>query len=222
MIEGNSQGKGPPILVPGIIGATGAFLIVIADITYNLLNGDQTGPALIVSTYFGVFLFPLWWGGIWVIYQGLKPAGLPWSLYPCLCLAILVSTTTVFGHSVYPFYATIHEAQRLATGPGLAALSNLESRFLSYTDPIYALQSVVEAVIAIWLTIPIARGKSLFPRWMALLIPIYPLGLSYLLDFLVPGFFDAIAPFIGSGFMCLIFVVVTRMLYKKKAQNDSL
>lgn len=211
----------PPILAPGILGATGAFLILVADIIYNLFNGDQPGLGLVISTYFGVFLFPLWWGGIWVIYQGLKPAGTAWSLYPCLLFAFLVSTINVFGHSVYPFYAVLHEVQRLATGPDLAMLGDLESRFLSYTNPIYALQSVVEAIVAVWLTIPIVRGKTMFPRWMAALIPIYPLGLSFLINLMIPGFFSAINPFIASGCLCLIFVIATVILTKSKGTSDA-
>lgn len=51
------------ILLPGIIGSVGAFMILIADIVYNLFDGSRLGPGLYITTYFGVFCFSLWWGG---------------------------------------------------------------------------------------------------------------------------------------------------------------
>jgi hypothetical protein len=90
--QGNRRSS---ILVPGILGALGAFLIVIADVVYNVFDGDRLGRTLYISTYFGIFLFPLWWGGIWVMHEGLRPAGRIWSFYPCLMFAVFVSTINV-------------------------------------------------------------------------------------------------------------------------------
>ena len=217
----HSQKSSPPIFALGILGAAGALLIVIADIAYNVFGGDQIGRSLYVSTYFGVFFFPLWWAGIYVLYQGLKPAGRLWSLYPCLCFAVLVSTVNVFLHSSFPYYAAIHEVQRSASDSTLASLQRLESLVQSYTNPIYTLQSIVEAIMAVWLTIPIVRGKSLFPRWMALLIPVYPLAVLYLIDVIIPGAFRVIAPYVASGSMCLIFVLSAIMVQRRDASTDT-
>jgi len=203
------------VLVPGVLGTTGALLVLAADIVYNIYGGKEVGKGLYLSTYFGVFLFPLWWGGIFVIYQGLKPAGRMWSLYPCLIFAFLVSTINVFLHSSYPYFAVIHEVQGTATSPNFEVLQRAESMMRGYVNPIYFAQSIIELILAVWLTIPIVTGKSLFPRWMAALIPIYPMAGLFLLGLLIPGLFEAGEPFIASGSMCLVFLAATKVVHNR-------
>jgi hypothetical protein len=207
------------VLISGFLGALGALLIVIADVVYNLLGGDHLGQALYVSTYFGVFLFPLWWGGIWVMYLGLKPAGTVWSLYPCLLFAAFVTTLNASLHSSYPFWAAVYDMQKLATGEPLAALQQLESEVLPYTRPVQWLQPLFEATLCVWFTIPIVRGRTLFPRAMALLIPLYPLVALHLVGLLIPSFVRAVEPYVASSFMCVVVLVSTQVVYHKAASR---
>lgn len=83
------------IKVYGVIGIIGVCFTIIADIAYNEFQGNELGGALYIS-FLMLFSFPLWWGGIWVIYQGLKPTGPMWSLIPCLVFAFYMSTVNVF------------------------------------------------------------------------------------------------------------------------------
>jgi hypothetical protein len=203
------------VLVPGVLGTIGALLILAADIVYNIYGGKEVGKGLYISTYFGVFLFPLWWEGIFVIYQGLKPAGRMWSLYPCLIFAFLVSTVNVLLHSSYPYFAVMHEVQGTATSSTFEVLQRAESMMRGYVKPIYFAQSIIELIIAVWITIPILTGKSLFPRWMAVLIPIYPMAGLFLLGLLIPDLFKAGEPFIASGSMCLVFLAATKVVHNR-------
>jgi|GEM_PF-6528610 len=204
------------ILLPGVIGATGALLILIADIAYNLFNGSHLGSSLYISTYFGIFLFPLWWGGIWVIYKGLKPAGLLWSLFPCLLFAFTVSTVNVFYHSSYPFWAAIDDMQAISNGAMIQQLEVLKEQINKYIGAIDIMSNLLELIISVWICIPILRGKSLFPRWTALLVPIFPLVGAALVNILIPGFLETVSPYIASSFMLINFIVCTVILYKKE------
>jgi hypothetical protein len=198
-----------PLLICGVLGTLGALLILTADIVYNRLGGDRPGMGLYISTWFGIFLFPLWWAGIWVLYRGLRPAGLFWSLFPCLLFAFLVSTVNVSGHASYPFWAAIHDAGQSADQAVLLAVRQLEAQVLQYTGGLPLIQTILEILISVWIAIPILLGRTLFPRWFALFIPIFPTVAALGIGFLRPGFFEAIGPFIASGCMVIAFAGAT-------------
>ena len=198
-----------PLLVCGVLGTLGALLILIADIVYNLFGGDRLGTGLYISTWFGIFLFPLWWAGIWVLYRGLRPAGLFWSLYPCLLFAFLVSTVNVSGHASYPFWAAIGDAAQSPHQAVVLAVGQLEAQVMHYTGKLSLVQTVLEVLLSVWIAVPILRGRTLFPRWFALLIPIFPTIAALLIDLLRPGFFERIEPYIASGCMVFAFSAAT-------------
>ena len=198
-----------PLLVCGALGTLGALLILIADIVYNLFGGDRLGTGLYISTWFGIFLFPLWWAGIWVLYRGLRPAGLLWSLYPCLLFAFMVSTVNVSGHASYPFWAAIGDAAQSPHQAVVLAMDQLEAQIMHYTGKLALIQTVLEVVLSVWIAIPILRGRTLFPRWLALLIPIFPSVAALLIDVLRPGFFEMVEPYIASGSMVFAFSAAT-------------
>jgi hypothetical protein len=200
------------LLVCGTLGTLGALLILIADIVYNRFDGDQLGKGLYISTYFGVFLFPLWWAGIWVLYRGLRPAGLFWSLFPCLLFAFLVSTVNVSGHAAYPFWAAIADAGQSPQEAVVLAARQIESHAIHYTGRLALIQTILEVLLSVWIAVPILRGHTLFPRWLALLIPIFPTIVALLIDALRPGFFGVIEPYIASGCMVFAFGAATVVL----------
>jgi hypothetical protein len=197
------------LLICGVLGTLGALLILIADIVYNLFDGDQLGTGLYISTYFGIFLFPLWWAGIWVLYRGLRPAGLIWSLCPCLLFAFLVSTVNVSGHASYPFWAAIGEAGQSPHEAVVLATRQLEAQVMQYAGKLALIQTGLEIVLSVWIAIPILWGRTLFPRWLALLIPIFPSVAALLIDVLRPGLFEMVEPYIASGSMVLAFSAAT-------------
>lgn len=204
-----------PILIAGVLGTAGALLILMADIVYNLWGGDRLGPGLYLTTYFGIFLFPLWWAGIWVLYQGLRPAGVLWSFCPCILFAFLVSTVNVSGHASYPFWAAIGAAKESPHEAVILAIGRLEAQAMQYTGMLGSIQTALEGLLSVWIAVPILRGRTLFPRWLALLIPIFPMLIALLLDAWRPGFFLAVAPYVASGSMVLAFGVATAVLLRR-------
>ena len=212
------------ILIAGVLGTVGALLIVVADLVYNLWGGDRLGPGLYVTTYFGVFLFPLWWGGIWVLYRGLRPAGVFWSLCPCLLFAFMVSTVNVAGHASYPFWAAIEAASQSADDAVVLAVRQLEIQALEYAGwagGLGMVQTLLEVVISLWIAVPILRGRTLFPRWLALLIPIFPMLAAMMIDVWSPGFLPAVEPYVGSGSMVLAFGAATVLMLMNQRERAS-
>jgi hypothetical protein len=212
--ESHSLPGRTPLLVCGILGTLGALLILIADIVYNRCGGDRLGTGLYISTWFGIFFFPLWWAGIWVLYRGLRPAGLFWSLCPCLLFAFLVSTVDVSGHAAYPFWAAIDDAGKSPHEAVVLAVRQIESHAMQYTGRLALIQTVLEILLSVWIAVPILRERTLFPRWLALLIPIFPTIAALLIDALRPGFFGMIEPYIASGCMVFAFAAATVVLLR--------
>jgi hypothetical protein len=210
----NLHSRRGALLVFGVLGTVGALLILIADVVYHRFGGDELGPALYITSYFGIFLFPLWWAGIWVLYQGLRPAGISWSLLPCLLFAFLVSTVNVAGHASYPFWAAIEAASQSPDEAAVLVVRRLAIAAAEYTGGLGSIQTVLEVVISIWIAIPILRGRTLFPRWLALLIPIFPMLALLLIGVWTPRFFEAAEPFVGSGSMVFAFAAATVALLR--------
>jgi hypothetical protein len=213
----NSGPERSAVLAAGGLGTLGALLILIADVVYHHFDGDRLGPALYVTSYFGIFLFPLWWAGIWVLYQGLRPAGIAWSLLPCLLFAFLVSTVNVSGHASYPFWAAIGAASQSADEAVVLAVRQLEIQALEYAGRLGMIQTLLEVVISLWIAIPILRGRTLFPRGLALLIPVFPMLALLLIGVGIPGLFEAVEPFVGSGSMVFAFAAATAVLWRRVA-----
>jgi len=80
---------------------------------------------------------------------------------------------------------------------------------MHYTGKLALIQTVLEVVLSVWIAIPILRGRTLFPRWLALLIPIFPSVAALLIDVLRPGFFEMVEPYIASGSMVFAFSAAT-------------
>ncbi|MDP4147193.1 MAG: hypothetical protein Q8936_22410 [Bacillota bacterium] len=210
------QSLNKKVLLPGIVGSLGALIIVIVDIIYNLFNGNHLGTNLYI-TFLGLFIFPLWWGGIWVIYQGLKPAGVLWSLIPCIIFVFYTSTINVFYHSCYPFWAAINDSSGRATGETLNTIINIKATIKGYTSLINIIDSMLQLIICVWIAIPVLRGKTHFPRWIAFLIPIFPMIACLIINIFIKGFFNMVEPYIASGFICILFILCTSILHKKFA-----
>lgn len=96
----------------------------------------------------------------------------------------------------------------------------MELQIRHYTSFIESVSSILELILSIWLLIPILRGKSYFSRWVAVLFPLVPYVLSMIINIFYNGFFDVVAPYIGSGFMCIFFIACTFILYKKTTSME--
>jgi len=201
--------------ISGVIGIVGALLILISDVMYNAFGGDVFGNLLYLPTYIGVFCFPFWWGGIWVIYQGMKPAGFVWSFIPCLLFGYLVSTVNTAGHASYPYVAAFTLLKSSSNLDVVNAAILVESMTLSYTGPFLSvIQPILEVIVCVWVVIPILMGRTVFPRWVLLLVPLTPTLILLAINGVFPGILEMAGPYIGSGCMLLLFAVATGIVVK--------
>ncbi|MBN1532945.1 MAG: hypothetical protein JXA20_09805 [Spirochaetes bacterium] len=198
------------IRILGGLGILGALLILASDLMYNLGGGDRFGVNLYFTTYLGVFSFPLWWGGIWVIYRGLRQAGPVWSFLPCVLFAYLVSTVNVSGHASYPYWAAFKSLKLADNAEVVRAAEIAEMTALQYSGVLLrVIQPLLEIIVCVWMTIPIAMGKTVFPRWILVFIPIFPTLSLMALNTVIPGIFDSTGPYVGSGCMIILFSIAT-------------
>lgn len=213
--------------VAGIVGVVGTFLIWIADLAAGIQGMfgvdfwagliGRSGLRLGVAAYFGIFFFPFWLGGLWVLYQGLKPAGKWWSLVPVALLAYFLNTINAFLHSSYLYFATVATAQSTAIGDTQTMLLDILETFSGYQAPIGVIFLAVYAILTIWVAIPIFRGKTHFPCWLGLFNPLIFVLVSILLRLTAPALWEIFNILSHPSFaMMVLFGLATGYLWNKK------
>ena len=119
----------------------------------------------------GVFSTPLYLAGIWHIFEASKPGGTRWSLPPFLLLVTAFSIAP-FVHGSFFYVAeilkTVGQVDQSAQ-PVLVALATSATLWLFIAYGVLAVPALVGFV---WLTVAIARGKTLYPRWVAFANPL--------------------------------------------------
>jgi hypothetical protein len=119
----------------------------------------------------GVFSTPLYLAGIWHIFEASKPGGTRWSLPPFLLLVTAFSIAP-FVHGSFFYVAeilkTVGQVDQSAQ-PVLVALATSATLWLFVA---YGVLAVTALVGFVWLTVAIARGKTLYPRWVAFANPL--------------------------------------------------
>jgi hypothetical protein len=132
-----------------------------------------------------VFATPLYLAGIWHIFQASKPGGPRWALPPFLLLVTAFSIVP-FVHGSFFYVAEILKTVGhvdVASQPAIIALATRTALWLFIAYGVV----VVPALIGfVWLTVAIARGKTLYPRWVALTNPLLCMLVGTPLDRVLP------------------------------------
>jgi hypothetical protein len=140
---------------------------------------------LAAGALFGVFSTPLYLAGVWHIYQASKPGGIRWSLYPCLLLMTAVSIAP-FVHGSFFYVAEIVKTIDQVEGPAQATVIALAARTALWLFIAYGVLAVPGVIGFVWLTIAIARGKTLYPRWVAFANPLVCMLAGVFIDRALP------------------------------------
>jgi len=114
----------------------------------------------------GVFSTPLYLAGVWHIFLASKPGGPRWSVPPFLLLVIAMSTAP-FVHGSFFYVAEILKTIGQVDGPAQTTLIALATRTTLWLFIAYGVVAVPALIGFAWLTIAIARGKTLYARWVA-------------------------------------------------------
>ncbi|MGK0238147.1 MAG: hypothetical protein ACI92G_001611 [Candidatus Pelagisphaera sp.] len=192
------------LILTGWAGLIGAVLVGVGEFT---LQFSQQGgyeaedysffariseARLTAGHFFSVLAAPLYLLGYWHIGQmfvrgGSKKAG--WTITLLGGYAFVVGTAWLGGRI---YLALTAHALSQSNSPELSAtLTSLLAVFAEHNEPLVnALRLAMLVVSVLWIAL-ISRGKTLYPRWMAIFSPIVLLGIIFITYF-------KIAPALGA------------------------
>ena len=133
----------------------------------------------------GVFTTPLYLAGIWHIFEASRPGGTRWSLPPFLLLVTGFSIAP-FVHGSFFYVAEILKTVGRVDPPAQVALMALATRITLWLFVAYGVLVLTSLVGIAWLTTAIARGKTLYPRWVAFANPLVCIVAGALIDRVLP------------------------------------
>jgi len=230
--------KADIILALGLIGIIGALLTVISDLiligrpnsAYSFLKlgtesmRDIAHWRITFGVFIGVLVLPFQIAGLIPLYYGLKPSG---KIMP-LIVAITNAHALIMGVAFHISYAFIGSGWKLYYEMGPVKISSdIIKRFDFYWMVIVVIMLIELLFSSTIHAIIIMKGKTLYPKWMAILNPLCILLFIFPLIFIIPapigGF---IAPAYFNLSTMIFFIFSTAIIYKKmkvnEAQADSL
>jgi hypothetical protein len=161
----------------------------------------------------GVFSTPLYLAGIWHIFAASRPGGTRWSLPPFLLLVAAFSIAP-FVHGSFFYVAEILKTVADVAPSAQPALVALATRAALCLFIAYGVLAVLALVGFAWLTVAIARRRTLYPRWMALANPLVCMLGGAVIDRVLPHPFKLLLAGAGLSLGMLgFFALSTAMLW---------
>lgn len=228
--------------VAGIVAALcwtlGDALLLGARVTsdeYPILDmyGSSTGLAAQVvqsgAQFFGssperlaagaliaVLTTPLYLAGVWHIYLALKPAG-SWSSVGPLLLLTSGYAIAPFVHGSFYYIAELVKLLPLLEPAARANVLEAATRGTTVLFGTYAVLAIVTIAGFVWMIVTVARGRTLYPRWIAVANPILLMAIGSLLDRVLP--YPLSLWLEGAGLnlgMLFFFILSLALLWKER------
>lgn len=161
----------------GISGIIGSILFIFGDLLYNHISGSKNSPALKMSTMPESRLLnagTLGLVGCWFytlaslhLYIAFRPAG---NIFAFIFLLAFVATMTCYGISHTAYFA-------IATGAQVAAKigSDVESGGKlgnALFQRLVYITYIPVGISSLMMIYGIVAGRSMYPRWMVVFLPI--------------------------------------------------
>jgi len=187
------------IFAAGLLGLLGAALVGSAEFSLHFTPTlDYGGPEyefflatsaarLNYGHFVAIFSAPLYFAGYWHLFQRLKPAP-EYARVLVMVLGIysFALGSVWIGSRVYPAIL-IQALDAAANEPARAQIAELLSRASFYNETILiGLRLGVLGLSGVFIWI-VAGGRSQYPRWFAVLNPIFLVGVCFLFYFLIPA-----------------------------------
>jgi hypothetical protein len=147
--------------------ASAGDLLLLAVATAPGVDGSRAEPALVCGYYLGVLAIPLYALGYWDVGRRLPPR------YGRAVVA-LGTCGAILGATIHGVTGAALHARSVA---GIAAPRPDDSAYLSlmpfaaYLLPLWAVVAVALLAGSLLFAVPVLRGESVYPRWMALASP---------------------------------------------------
>lgn len=189
--------KSTLILILGLFGIASVLVTIISDFiligkassAYDfLLLGtesmwDISAVRIAIGAFIGVVVLPFQLLGLVPVYFALKPAG---KVLPVI-MVIVNAHTLLMGVAFHISYAFIGSGWILHHQPDAAMItSDLMEQYDFYWMVLAVIMAVELIFCSVIYSIVIGRGKSLFPRWMAVFSPLTVVIVAVPLIFLLP------------------------------------
>jgi hypothetical protein len=132
-----------------------------------------------------VFSTPLYLAGMWHIYLALKPAG-RWSSLGPLLLLVSAFSFAPFVHGSFYYVAEMVKLLPAVDPPAQAVILETATRATTVLFGTYAVLAVLTIAGFVWMIVTVARGKSMYPGWVAIANPILLMVIGSVLDLVLP------------------------------------
>lgn len=189
--------KSKLILKLGYIGIISVLITIISDLillgkpgsAYDfLISGTETmwdisTHRITAGTFIGVVALPFQLLGLVPIYYALKPAG---KILPTVAI-IPCAHAFMMGIAFHMSYAFIGSAWKLNHQTNATQIT---AELMNQYDLYWAILIVIMAVeilfFSVIYSIVVAKGNTLFPRWMAIFSPVSVAAITLPIIFLIP------------------------------------
>jgi hypothetical protein len=165
--------------VLGGIGLAGSLLLLAADLllVYSPIPAPQfnvftaavgkSEARLVAGSLLGVFAIPLVLASFGHIFLALQPGG-AWAAGPPVVLGVFAYVTGAGFHTAIPLYITAIQAENARDASASPLLKRMGKVFIPLQKALFALV----AASSVCLLASILSGKTLYPRWMAIVSPL--------------------------------------------------
>lgn len=211
----------------GHIGIIGVLITIISDFillgkpgsAYEFLMAgtesmwDISTIRITVGTFIGVVVLPLQALGVVPVYFALKPS----AKLIRLITVIPYAHAILMGVGFHTAYAFIGSGWKLNHRPEASLItSGLMEQYHTYWMILVVIMTVEIVVSSVIYTVIVGKGKTLFPRWMAIFSPVsvvaFTLPLVFLLPYPVGGYLGPACLNIST---LLFFILTQRMISKR-------
>jgi len=155
----------------------------LVESSLQFLNSST--ERLAAGALVAVFTTPLYLIGFWHIYQASKVGGRGWSLPPAVML-LGAYTFAPFVHGSFFYVAEILKTMTIVDPASRPALIDLAARTSTWLFIAYGVLAVPTLIGLIWVTLAVALGKTLYPRWVAIANPIVLMVIGSVSDSIMP------------------------------------
>jgi hypothetical protein len=143
-------------------------------------------PRLAAGALVAVLTTPLYLAATWHIYLALKPAGRWPSLGPALLLGIGY-VYAPFVHGSFYYVAEMVRLLPVVDAPAQAAVLETATRATTVLFGTYFVLAAVTLAGFVWMIVTVSRGRSRYPRWIAIANPIAMIVIGSLLSRVLPS-----------------------------------
>jgi hypothetical protein len=171
---------------------------------------------LAAGALIAVLTTPLYLAAVWHIYLALKPAG-KWSSVGPLLLLTAGYSIAPFVHGSFYYIAELVKLLPIIDVPAQTHILEAATRATTVLFGTYAVLALVTIAGFVWMIVTVARGRSLYPRWVALTNPILLMVIGSFLDRVLP--YPLSLWLEGAGLnlgMLFFFILSLALLWKER------